>query len=137
MALFPDPFNPLLGLQEALETFRASGWLQSGPSGGGSYPPLNIFRKGGDLVLIAEVPSAAGRRPGWDGADARIRIAGRARRFVLVPIASTLFLKTQNRDAPRPFINPPNPRLRRGWQYAGSAGRSGGRAAVRSHDHSR
>ena len=56
MALIPDPFNPLLGLQEALEAFRASGWLQSGPSGGGSYPPLNIFRKGDDLVLIAEVP---------------------------------------------------------------------------------
>jgi HSP20 family protein len=56
MALFPDPFNTLLGLQEALEAFRTSGWLQPGPSGGGSYPPLNIFRKGDDLVLIAEVP---------------------------------------------------------------------------------
>jgi HSP20 family protein len=55
MALFPDPFNTLLGLQEALEAFRTSGWLQSSPSGGGSYPPLNIFRKGDDLVLIAEV----------------------------------------------------------------------------------
>jgi len=56
MALFSDPFNTLLGLQEALEAFRTSGWLQSGPSGGGSYPPLNIFRKGDDFVLIAEVP---------------------------------------------------------------------------------
>lgn len=59
MALFPGPFNPMLGLQEALEAFRASGWLQSGPSGGGSYPPLNIFRKGDDLVLIAEVPGVS------------------------------------------------------------------------------
>jgi HSP20 family protein len=56
MALFPDPFSTLPGLQEALEAFRRSGWLQSSPSGGGSYPPLNIFRKGDDLVLIAEVP---------------------------------------------------------------------------------
>jgi HSP20 family protein len=56
MALFPDPFNTLLGLQEALEAFRTSGWLQSSPSGGGSYPPLNVFRKGDDLVMIAEVP---------------------------------------------------------------------------------
>lgn len=39
MALFPDPSNTLLGLQEALEAFRTSGWLQSSPSGGGSYPP--------------------------------------------------------------------------------------------------
>jgi HSP20 family protein len=56
MALFPDPFNTLLGLQEALAAFRTSGWLQPGPSGGGSFPPLNIFRKGDDLILIAEVP---------------------------------------------------------------------------------
>jgi HSP20 family protein len=56
MALFPDPFSTLPGLQEALEAFRRSGWLQSSPSGGGSYPPLNIFRKGDDLVLVAEVP---------------------------------------------------------------------------------
>jgi HSP20 family protein len=56
MAQFPDPFGTMLGLQDALEAFRRSGWLQSSPSGGGSYPPLNIFRKGDDLVLIAEVP---------------------------------------------------------------------------------
>jgi HSP20 family protein len=56
MALFPGPFNSLLGLQEALDSFRTSGWLQSTLSGGGSYPPLNIFHKGDDLVLIAEVP---------------------------------------------------------------------------------
>ena len=54
MALFADPFGTLLGLQDALEAFRTSGWLQSSPSGGGSYPPFNIFRKGDDLVLIAE-----------------------------------------------------------------------------------
>lgn len=59
MALFPDPFSSLLGLQQALESFRTSGWLQSGPSGGGSYPPVNIFRKGDDFVLIAEVPGIA------------------------------------------------------------------------------
>ena len=56
MALFPDPFSNLLGLQNALESFRRSDWLQSGPSAGGSYPPLNVFRKGDDLILIAEVP---------------------------------------------------------------------------------
>jgi HSP20 family protein len=59
MALFPDPFNTLLGLQQALESFRTSGWLQSSPSGGGSYPPINVFRKGEDFVLIAEVPGIA------------------------------------------------------------------------------
>ena len=74
MALFPDPFSPLLGLQEALDAFRASSWLQSGPSGGGSYPPLNVFRKGDEYVLIAEVP-------GIDKASLDIQIKGRTIRL--------------------------------------------------------
>ena len=56
MALFPDPFDALSSLQQALDTFRASGWLASGPSGGGSYPPVNVFRKGDDFIVITEVP---------------------------------------------------------------------------------
>jgi HSP20 family protein len=74
MALFPDPFNPLLGLQDALEAFRASGWLQSGPSGGGSYPPLNIFRKGDEFVLVAEVP-------GISKSDLDVQVKGRTIRL--------------------------------------------------------
>jgi HSP20 family protein len=74
MALFPDPFNPLLGLQDALEAFRASAWLQSGPSGGGSYPPLNIFRKGDEFVLIAEVP-------GISKSDLDVQVKGRTIRL--------------------------------------------------------
>ncbi|HME23542.1 MAG TPA: Hsp20/alpha crystallin family protein [Acetobacteraceae bacterium] len=56
MALFPDPFDTLSSLQQALDTLRTSGWLASGPSGGGSYPPVNVFRKGDDFVVITEVP---------------------------------------------------------------------------------
>jgi len=74
MALFPDPFNTLLGLQEALESFRTSGWLQSSPSGGGSYPPLNVFRKGDDFVLIAEVP-------GISRSDLDLQVKGRTIRL--------------------------------------------------------
>src|SRR5690348_8673283 len=55
MALFPDPFSTLLGLQRSLDAFRASDWLASGPSGGGTYPPLNVFRRGDDFIVIAEV----------------------------------------------------------------------------------
>jgi HSP20 family protein len=70
MASFPDPFNTLLGLQRALESYRTSGWLQSGPSSGGSYPPINVFRKGEDFVLIAEVP-------GIGKSDLDIQVKGR------------------------------------------------------------
>jgi HSP20 family protein len=55
MALFPDPFNALANLQRAMDTFRSSDWLTS-MSGGGSYPPLNVFRKGEDFFVITELP---------------------------------------------------------------------------------
>ncbi len=56
MALFPDPLDTLLGLQQALDAFRESNWLGASPSSSGSYPPFNVFRKGEDFVIIAEVP---------------------------------------------------------------------------------
>src|SRR5215208_6979584 len=56
MALFSSPFDTLLGLQQALDSFRTSGWLGAGPSGGGAYPPVNVFRKGDDVVIVTEVP---------------------------------------------------------------------------------
>ena len=57
MAVFSSPFDALLGLQQALDAFRASGWLdEAGPSGGGGFPPVNVFRKGEDFAVIAEVP---------------------------------------------------------------------------------
>ena len=59
MALFPDPFDALSSLQQALDTFRTSGWLATGPSGGGGYPLVNVFRKGDDFVVITEVPGIA------------------------------------------------------------------------------
>ena len=74
MALFPSPFNTLLGLQEALEAFRTSGWLQSSPSGTGSYPPLNIFRKNDDFILIAELP-------GINKSDLDLQVKGRTVRL--------------------------------------------------------
>lgn len=74
MALFPDPFGTLRGLQDALETFRTSGWLQSSLSGGGSYPPINIFRKNDDFVLIAEVP-------GISKSDLDLQVKGRTIRL--------------------------------------------------------
>src|SRR5919206_1251935 len=56
MALFSNPFDTLLGLQQALDAFRTSGWLDTGPSGGGAYPPTNVFRKDDEFVVLAEVP---------------------------------------------------------------------------------
>jgi HSP20 family protein len=54
--LFTDSIDWISQFQQALDNFRTSGWLGSSPSGSGGYPPLNVFRKGDDLVLIAELP---------------------------------------------------------------------------------
>src|SRR5919107_248297 len=56
MALLSSPFDTLLGLQQTLDPFRTSGWLDGGPSGGGAYPPINVFRKDDEFVVLAEVP---------------------------------------------------------------------------------
>jgi HSP20 family protein len=74
MALFPDPFDALLGLQQALDTFRTSGWLEPSLSGTGAYPPVNVFRKGEDVVIITELP-------GVQKADLSIEVQGRTLRI--------------------------------------------------------
>jgi HSP20 family protein len=67
--LFPDPFDALLQFQRALDNFRTSDWLGASPSGGGTYPPLNVFRKGDDIVVITEVP-------GVGKADIEVQVKG-------------------------------------------------------------
>jgi HSP20 family protein len=104
--LFPDPFDALFQFQQALDAFRTSGWLGSGPSAGGAYPPLNIFRKDEDIVVIAEVPGvrrsdlqvqvkgstlriAGGKTVEYGDAAAlhrRERLAGRFDRAVTLPV---------------------------------------------------
>jgi HSP20 family protein len=76
MALFPDPFGTLLNLQNALEALRSSDWLQSSPSAGGSYPPLNIFRKGEDFALVAEVPGISRSDLEIQVKDRTVRLSG-------------------------------------------------------------
>jgi HSP20 family protein len=106
MALFPDPFDTLLNLQQALDSYRSSGWLGSGPSSSGSYPPVNVFRKGEDFIIITEVPGikksdlevqvkgntvrVAGTKsvnyPEKAAVHRRERLAGRFNRAVTVPV---------------------------------------------------
>jgi HSP20 family protein len=106
MALFSDPFDTLSSLQQALDSFRSSGWLGSGPSNGGGYPPMNVFRKGDDFIIITEVPGIrksdlevqvkgntirlAGTKavsfPEKAGVHRRERLAGRFDRAVTLPV---------------------------------------------------
>lgn len=54
--LYSDPFETLLQLQQALDSFRTSSWLNTSTSGAGAFPPLNVFSKGDDIVIVAEAP---------------------------------------------------------------------------------
>ena len=75
--LFPDPVDAMLQLQQALDSFRTSNWLGSSPSGSGAYPPLNVFRKGDDIVVITEIPGIRKNDIQVQVKDRTIRIAGR------------------------------------------------------------
>jgi HSP20 family protein len=106
MALFGDPFDALTSLQQALDSFRSSSWLGAGPSGGGSYPPMNVFRKADDFIVITEVPGVrksdlevqvkgntirlAGTKsvtyPEKAGVHRRERLSGRFDRAVTLPV---------------------------------------------------
>jgi HSP20 family protein len=74
--LIPDPFETLFNLQQALDAFRQSDWLESSPSGTGPYPPVNVFRKGDDFVIITEIPGINKSNLDIQVKDNMIRIAG-------------------------------------------------------------
>jgi HSP20 family protein len=74
--LFADPFDALFQFQQTLDRLRSSDWLAAGPSGVGSYPPLNVFLKGDDIVIITEVPGVAKADLRIEVKDKTIRIAG-------------------------------------------------------------
>jgi HSP20 family protein len=77
--VFTDPFETLLNFQQALDQLRASAWLEAGLSGQGAFPPLNVFRKEHDIVVIAEVPGVKKDDLSIEAKGNTIRIAGTKR----------------------------------------------------------
>ena len=77
MALFPDPFEALVRLQQTMDSLRSSEWLNTGPSAAGGFPPVNAFRKGDDYILIAELPGVARDSVDIQVKGNTIRVSGR------------------------------------------------------------
>ena len=77
--VFTDPFETLFNFQQTLDQMRASAWLEAGLSGHGAFPPLNVFRKGHDIVVIAEVPGVKKEDLSIEAKGNTIRIAGTKR----------------------------------------------------------
>jgi HSP20 family protein len=55
---------------------RASSWLEPSISGGGAFPPLNVFRKGDDIVILTELPGIRKADLQIQVKDRTIRLAG-------------------------------------------------------------
>jgi HSP20 family protein len=77
VASFGSPFDPLFALQRALESSAASGWLEAGTAGPGSFPPINVFQQGDDFVAIVELPGVDKGSLQVEAKENTIRIAGR------------------------------------------------------------
>ena len=76
MATLMDPFDALSNFQQALDAYRTSGWLEASVSGGGAYPPVNVFRKGDDFIIIAELPGVKKSDLDVQAKGRTIRLAG-------------------------------------------------------------
>src|SRR4026208_1807907 len=74
---YADPFDTLFAFQQALENRQLSDWLGSSTAGMGSYPPINVFQQGDDLVAIIELPGVNKADINIQAKEDTIRIAGR------------------------------------------------------------
>jgi HSP20 family protein len=74
---FLDPFETLLAFQQALDARRESDWIGRSTAGLGSFPPINIFQQGHDLVAVVELPGVKKEDLDIEAKDDTIRISGK------------------------------------------------------------
>jgi HSP20 family protein len=77
MTQFADPFEALLRLQRAVETARSSNWFGLGTTSAGAFPPLNVFQKGDDFVVVAEIPGVSKSDLDIKVKDGQLRLSGK------------------------------------------------------------
>lgn len=53
---FSNAIDALLAVQEAVEAARRNDYFETGTTARGSYPFIDLFQKGDDVVLTAEIP---------------------------------------------------------------------------------
>jgi HSP20 family protein len=73
---YADPFETLFAVQRALENRLASDWLGTTTASMGTYPPVNVFQQGDDLVAIVELPGVNKDDLNIQAKGNTIRIAG-------------------------------------------------------------
>jgi HSP20 family protein len=73
---YADPFETLFAFQRALENRLASDWLGTTTASMGTYPPVNVFQQGDDIVAIVELPGVNKDDLNIQAKGNTIRIAG-------------------------------------------------------------
>ena len=73
---YADPFETLFAFQRALENRLSSDWLGTTTAAMGTYPPINVFQQGDDLVAIVELPGINKGDLNIQAKENTIRIAG-------------------------------------------------------------
>jgi HSP20 family protein len=74
---YADTFETLFAFQRALENRLASDWLGTTTASMGTYPPVNVFQQGDDLVAIVELPGLNKEDLNIQAKENTVRIAGR------------------------------------------------------------
>lgn len=72
-----DPFDALVDWQRALDSVRFSDWFGTRTASGGAFPPINVFRKDDDMVLVAEIPGIDKSKVDIQVKNNQIRIRGK------------------------------------------------------------
>jgi HSP20 family protein len=73
---YADPFETLFAFQRALENRLASDWFGTTTASMGTYPPVNVFQQGDDLVAIVELPGVNKEDLNIQAKENTVRIAG-------------------------------------------------------------
>ena len=72
-----DPFQALFDLQRAMNARRGNNWMRDATTSRGTYPPINIFRKGDDFVAIIELAGLDKSDIDIQAKDNVVRVAGK------------------------------------------------------------
>ncbi len=73
---FSSTLSSLLELQRALDARRSSDWLSGMTASVGTYPPINVFRKGDDYVAVIELPGIDKSELNIEAKERQLRIRG-------------------------------------------------------------
>lgn len=71
-----DPFGALSKLQQALDASKRDDWLSRSTSGPGSFPLIDVFRRGDDFVVMCELPGVSKESLRLEVHRNRLRVAG-------------------------------------------------------------